>query len=262
MSQTTNEKTLTFWDHLDQLRGCLIKIAVVILLFSVVAFFFKDFLFNIVFAPKSEDFITYRLFKFFTGELPDFSVSLINTELTQQFMTHLKISLSMGALCASPYIIYVLFHFIAPALYTNEKKSAIKAVGGGYVMFILGVLLNYFLIFPLTFRFLGTYQVQADVVNLISLESYISTLLILTLMLGVVFEIPILSWLLAKLGILSAAFMKKYRRHAIVAIIIIAAVITPTADAFTLIIVALPIYLLYEFSIIIVKKTEQKISNN
>lgn len=254
MSQIVNEKALTFWDHLDELRGCLIKIAIVTILFSLLAFFFKDVLFTIVFAPKSADFITYRFFNLLVDNLPNFSVNLINTELSQQFMSHLKVSLYMGALCASPYIIYVLFHFIAPALYSNEKKNSMKAIGGGYILFVLGILLNYFLVFPLVFRFLGTYQVQADVVNLISLESYINTFLLLSLIFGVVFEIPVFCWILAKIGVLKSLFMRKYRRHAIVAIVIVAAIITPTADAFTLVLVALPIYLLYEFSIFVVKK--------
>lgn len=257
MNPTHQENSLTFWEHLDVLRSCFIKIAVVVLLFGIVAFVFKDALFTIVFAPKNADFITYRLFAQFVNDFPDFSVSLINTGLAQQFMTHLKVAICAGVLCASPYILYVLFHFISPALYSSEKRYAVKAVGGGYVMFMTGVLLNYFLIFPLTFRFLGTYQVSSEVANWISLESYISTLLMLSLMLGIVFEIPILCWLLAKFGLLSAQFMKSYRRHAIVAILIIAAIITPTADAFTLSLVALPIYLLFEISIIIVRQTER-----
>lgn len=127
-------------------------------------------------------------------------------------------------------------------------------VGSGYVMFMLGVLLSYFLIFPLTFRFLGTYQVSSDVENMIALQSYISTLILMSLAMGIVFEIPILSWLFAKLGFISADFMKRYRRHAVVIILIVAAVITPTSDIFTLSLVALPMWLLYEVSIWIVKR--------
>jgi sec-independent protein translocase protein TatC len=126
----------------------------------------------------------------------------------------------------------------------------------GYLLFMLGVLLNYFLIFPLTFRFLGTYQVSALVENTITLTSYVDTLMMLSLMMGIVFEIPILSWLFAKLGFLTSSFMKKYRRHAIVLILIVAAFITPTSDVFTLMLVSLPMYLLYEISIGVVKRTE------
>lgn len=258
MNQTSKENNLTFWEHLDQLRSCLIRIVIVVLLFSIVAFVFKDILFTIVFAPRDSNFITYRLFAKFVDDLPTFSVNLINTGLAQQFMAHLKVAMWAGVLCASPYILYVLFGFISPALYSSEKKYAFKAVCGGYVMFMLGVLLNYFLIFPLTFRFLGTYQVSSDVANLISLDSYISTFVMLSLMLGIVFEIPILCWILAKFGLMSSRLMKKYRRHAIVIILVVAAIITPTADVFTLSLVAVPIYMLFEISILIVKRIERK----
>lgn len=133
-----------------------------------------------------------------------------------------------------------------------------RVAGGGYAMFVVGVLVSYFLIFPLTFRFLGTYQVSGDVVNLITLDSYISTLVLMCLSMGIVFEIPILSWLFAKLGLLSADFMRSYRKHAIVIILIVAAIITPTSDVFTLSLVALPMWLLYEVSIWIVNKTKQE----
>jgi sec-independent protein translocase protein TatC len=156
----------------------------------------------------------------------------------------------------SPYLLYLLFHFVAPGLYAHEKHYALRAVGGGYVMFLMGVALNYFLIFPLTFRFLGTYQVSAEVPNQIALTSYISMLLMLCFLMGMIFELPILCWLLAKIGVLKADFMKKYRKHAVVVILIIAAVITPTGDAMTLSLVALPIYALYEISILVVKKTD------
>lgn len=255
MSNKTNSDGLTFWDHLDELRLSFIRMIVAVLVCGTVAFCFKDFLFKIVLAPKNPEFLTYRFFALLGANVESFNIQLINTELAQQFIVHLKIALYAGALCISPYIIYTLFHFISPALYANEKKASIKAIGGGYVMFLLGVLLTYFLIFPLTFRFLGTYQVSEDVVNYISLSSYISTLLVLCLLMGIMFEIPIVCWLLARFGILKTDFMKHYRRHAIVAICILAAIITPTADAFTLGIVALPIYLLYEFSIGIVKRT-------
>jgi sec-independent protein translocase protein TatC len=134
---------------------------------------------------------------------------------------------------------------------------AIRAVATGYLLFLAGIALNYFVIFPITVRFLGGYQVSADVANTITLSSYISVLGVMSLVMGVVFELPVLCWLLAKIGVLKADLMKKYRRHAIVAIVIIAAVITPTGDPFTLALVSVPIYLLWELSILIVKHTEQ-----
>jgi sec-independent protein translocase protein TatC len=217
----------------------------------VVAFCFKDELFAVVLAPQQSDFIVYR----WLGA-ESFQVQLINTQLASQFITHMKVACYAGILLASPYIIYQLFRFVSPALYANERRYVVQMTFWGYLLFMLGVLLNYFLIFPLTFRFLGTYQVSALVENTITLTSYVDTLMMLSLMMGIVFEIPILSWLFAKLGFLTSSFMKKYRRHAIVLILIVAAFITPTSDVFTLTLVSLPMYLLYEISISVVKRTE------
>ena len=218
----------------------------------------ENILFDIVLAPKYSDFITYRILNsigsFFDSSIEHFSVQLINTALAQQFIIHLKTALYAALLCVSPYILYQIVRFISPALYTNEKQYVWRVTGAGYIMFMAGVLLSYFLIFPLTFRFLGTYQVNEQVVNMISLESYISTFMGMALILGAVFELPILCWMFAKLGMLSGSFMRHYRRHAIVTILIIAAVITPTADIFTLLLVGLPMWLLYEVSILVVSR--------
>ena len=257
MANETN--TQSFWEHLDVLRTAIVKIVAVAVVFGIVAFFFKEELFSIVLAPKEDGFVTYQLLDRIAtwagGAVESFSVRLINTGLAQQFIIHMKTALCAGVLCASPYILYQLFRFVSPALYENERRYVTRVVGGGYMMFGLGVLISYFLIFPLTFRFLGTYQVSGDVDNLISLESYISTLVMMCLAMGIVFEIPILSWLFAKLGFLSADFMRKYRKHAIVIILIVAAIITPTSDVFTLSLVALPMWVLYEVSIWIVKNS-------
>ena len=228
--------------------------------FAVVAFFFKEALFSVILAPKDADFITYRWLYFFSGwvtdeQAQDFYVKLINTGLAQQFMIHMKVAMCTGVLCASPYILYQLFRFVSPALYANERKYVVRVVGYGYIMFMVGVLISYFLIFPLTFRFLGTYQVSDQVENMISLQSYISTLLMMSLAMGIVFEIPILSWLFAKLGFISADFMRRYRRHAVVIILVVATIITPTSDVFTLLLVSFPMWLLYEVSIWIVKRS-------
>ncbi len=246
---------MDFWEHLEELRGCLLKAVVAVALCAVAAFCCKDWLFALVMAPSTSDFVTYRLFSRLTGVANDFHIDLFNPELAQQFMVHMKVALWMGLLIVSPYLLYLLFHFVAPGLYAHERRYAIRAVGSGYVMFLLGVALNYFLIFPLTFRFLGTYQVSTDVPNQIALSSYISVLLMLCFLMGVVFELPVFCWLLAKIGVLKPDFMRKYRKHAVVAILIIAAVITPSGDAMTLSMVALPIYALYEISILVVKKT-------
>lgn len=182
-----------------------------------------------------------------------FSIQLVNTGLTEQFMIHMKVALMTGILVASPYIIYLLFRFISPALYENERRYSIRITVTAYVMFLVGVVVNYLLIFPLTVRFLGTYQVSEEVVTMLTITSYIDTLLMMSLVFGILFEIPVISWLLAKAGMLKASWMTEYRRHAIVAILIVAAIITPTADVLTLIIVSLPIWLLYEVSILLVR---------
>ena len=243
------EGTMTFWDHLDELRSVIIRAFVVTVVVAVVAFCLKDELFAVVLAPRTSDFITYRLM----GVEP-FSIHLMNTGLTEQFMIHMKTAFYAGVLVSSPYIIYLLFRFVSPALYDNERKYATALVGSGYVMFMLGTLLNYFLIFPLTVKFLGTYQVSEDVANMLTLQSYMDTLIMMSLVMGIIFELPVVCWLLGRMGLLKASMMRMWRKHAIVAILVIAAIITPTTDAFTLLIVALPIWLLYEASIFIVKK--------
>ena len=260
MAVETNKQS--FWEHFDVLRTAIVKIAAVAVGFGIAAFCFKEGLFAVVLAPKDDGFVTYRLFNRIAawagGETGSFAVQLINTGLAEQFIIHMKTALCVGILCASPYILYQLFRFVSPALYVNERKYVVRVVGGGYAMFALGVAVSYFLIFPLTFRFLGTYQVSSEVENMIALQSYISTLMTMSLAMGLVFEIPILSWLFAKLGLLSACFMRKYRKHAIVVILVMAAVITPTSDVFTLLLIALPMWLLYEISIWIVKNSRRK----
>ena len=259
MSSPADSNAQTFWDHLDVLRGVLLKIAAVAVIFGIVAFLFKEQLFAIVLAPNNPDFITYRWLEHFSGLFSEdssvgFHVQLINTGLAEQFIIHMKTALCAGVLCASPYILYQLYRFVSPALYANERHYAVRTVGWGYLLFIIGVLVSYFLIFPLTFRFLGTYQVAVDVDNMISLQSYMSTLILMCLSLGIVFEMPILAWMFAKMGFINSSFLRKYRRHAIVIILIVAAIITPTSDIFTLLLVSLPMYLLYEASILLISK--------
>ena len=245
MSETP---TMTFWDHLDELRSVIIRALVVTVVAAAVAFCLKDQLFEVVLAPRTSDFITFRLLG-----VEAFNIHLMNTGLTEQFMIHLKTAMYAGVLIASPYIIYLLFGFISPALYDNERRYATLLCTSGYLMFMLGTLLNYFLIFPLTVKFLGTYQVSEDVANMLTLQSYMDTLLMMSLVMGIIFELPVVSWLLGRMGLLNASMMRMWRKHAIVAILVIAAIITPTTDAFTLLIVALPIWLLYEASIFIVR---------
>ena len=241
----------TFWDHLDVLRASLIRMAIAVVIFGIVAFCMKEALFSIVLAPCSSDFITYRLLG-----AEAFHIHLMNIGLTEQFMIHMRTAIYAGLLVASPYILYEIFRFVSPGLYQNERHYAVWIVGAAYLMFIIGTLINYFVVFPLTVRFLGTYQVSPDVANMLTLQSYIDTLLGMSLVMGVVFELPVVCALMGRMGLLTDHFMAEYRRHAVVAILVVAAIITPTTDVFTLFIVALPIYLLYEVSIQIVRITK------
>ena len=217
-----NDDNPTFWEHVDVLRGCLVRIIVVTVVCGLAAFNFKETLFSIVLAPSQYSFVSYRLL-----HASPFHINLVNIGLTEQFMIHVKTAFSFGFLVASPYVLYALYRFIAPALYRRERHYAV--------------------------RVLGTYQVSSSVHNMLSLQSYIDTLLMMSLMFGILFEIPVISWLLALFGLLKAEWMQRYWRQALVAIVIVAAVITPTGDAFTLAIVSLPIWLLYEASILIVR---------
>ena len=239
---------ITFWDHLDELRFSLFRILGAIALFGIMAFVLKDELFAVVLAPHSSDFITYQLLG-----VGDFSIHLMNTGLTEQFMIHMRTAMYAGLLVASPYILYELFRFVSPGLYENERRYVVWIVGAAYLMFIIGTLVNYFIVFPFTVRFLGTYQVSPDVANMLTLQSYVDTLLGMSLVMGLVFELPVVCVLMGRMGLINGQLMSTYRRHALVAILIVAAVITPTTDAFTLFVVALPIYLLYELSILIVR---------
>jgi sec-independent protein translocase protein TatC len=239
---------VTFWEHLDELRGSLIRMAIAAIAMGLVAFAMKETLFDIVLAPSKPDFFLYRII----GAEP-FDIKLINTGLAEQFTIHMKVALTVGLLVASPYILYLLFHFVSPALYENEKRYSVRITLSAYLMFIVGVALNYFLVFPLTVRFLGTYSVSADIENMLTLSSYVDSMLMMSLWFGIIFELPVVCWLLGKFGLLKAEWMTRYRRHAIVAILIIAAIITPTGDIFTLMVVSLPIYILYEASVILVR---------
>lgn len=209
------------------------------LLAMVVCFCLKNQLFAVVLYPK-----------------PDY-LQLINVDIAQQFLIHMRVALLSGLIIVAPYFVYEIFSFVAPGLYATERRMTLKALICACLLFYLGVTLNYFVVFPFAVNFLGSYQVSDEVKNLISLTSYVDLLMVMSFVMGLVFELPVLCWLLAKFGLLKAAVMRRYRRHAIVAIIILGAIITPTGDPFTLAVVAVPIYLLWELSIMIVKQVEQ-----
>ncbi len=250
---------MTFWEHLDELRKVLFRSAILVVILMVIIFVNKSFVFDtIIFAPINSDFILYKwfnqlaLFLHISSIAPDpFSLQLINIELSSQFFTHVNVSMTLAFILSVPFILYQIWTFVRPGLYEKERASVQKAFGFAAILFFIGVLVGYFFVFPLTVRFLGTYQVSDWVVNQISLKSYISMFTWLILIMGLVFEMPALASILSRMGIISKSFLKKYRKHAFVFLIILAAVITPSGDAFTLFVVGAPLYLLYEFSIMI-----------
>ena len=252
---------MTFGEHLDMLRKMLFRIITVVLILGVFIFAFKKETFSILLAPREWDFVTYRWIETlincagFDFHFAEYHIDLINTELSAQFMTHISSSVYLALLGASPYIVFELFRFITPALYESEKHYSLAVVIAVYLLFTFGVLMSYFVIFPISFRFLGTYQVDSSIVNTITLSSYISTFTMLTLIMGLVFQLPVIAFFLAKIGLITSDVLSEYRRHAFIVIMIIAAIITPP-DVFTLILVTIPIYFLYEVSIHIVKRVE------
>ena len=253
------EEKLTFGGHLEVLRKMLFRILGLTACVGILIFCFKDWTFQMLLAPSKHDFVLYQWIERLCEMIgwnfvfEEYSVNLIATELSSQFMTHLSTSIYLALLAVSPYIVVELFRFISPALYENERKYS-KVVGiAVYGLFVIGVLISYYVIFPISFRFLGTYQVADAVVNNITLKSYISTFTTLTFVMGVVFQLPILAFFMAKLGVIDAEMMSRYRRHAFMLILIVSAIITPP-DIFTLILVSIPLYMLYEVSIWVVRK--------
>ena len=239
---------MTFWEHLDELKKVLFRSAIVIAVLMVVIFINKNFVFDkVILAPIHSNFFLYKWLPGLSG----FHLKLINIDLAAQFFTHVNVSIVLAFILAVPYILYELWGFVKPALYEKEKKSVRKAFGFASILFFCGVVVGYLFVFPLTVRFLGSYQVSTAVSNNISLKSYISMFTQLILIMGLVFEMPALALVLAKLGIISDKLLKKYRKHAFVILLILSAIITPSGDAFTLMVVATPLYLLYEFSIFI-----------
>lgn len=250
---------LTFEGHLDMLRRMLFRIILATIIFACIIFCFKDETFDVLLAPHQSDFYTFRLIENLFQQLglefrfEEYNIPLISTELSSQFMTHITVSCLLGILFASPYILFELFKFISPALYESEKKYSYFVAGIIYVLFISGLLMSYFVLFPISFRFLATYQVNKDIISTITLDSYISTFTTLTFLMGVVFQLPVFAFILGKMGFIDAPLLKQYRGYAFVLIMIIAAVITPP-DIFTLILVTIPIYCLYEISISVLNR--------
>jgi sec-independent protein translocase protein TatC len=253
------EQEMTFWEHLDALRQVLIWSLVAIAICATVAFIFKDVLFDhILLAPRDRDFITYRVL----CRLSEFvsvpslcmdpsSFQIININLAGQFMSHMTISLVAGLILAMPVVVWLFWRFVKPGLTTTEVRYTRGAVSTISLLFLTGVLFSYFIVVPLMINFLGGYHVSESVTNQIALSSYTGSVTMMTLLMGLLFELPVVIIFLTRAGILTPSFLKKYRKHTVIAILIIAGVITPSPDIFSQLIVAVPLYALFEASLVI-----------
>jgi len=259
-SSTNPQAEMSFLGHLEALRWHLVRAVGVVMVLALTWFFLKELLFDgILLAPKNPQFLTYRVLcqlsdRLHLGEdlcIREIPFRLIATDISSQFTTHMWVAFVAGLVTGFPYVVWELWRFIKPALHEKERRYANGIVFYTSFLFITGVLFGYYIITPMTVNFLGNYQVSTEVQNMITLDSFISTVTTMTLITGIVFELPIVVYFLSKVGILSPKFMRDYRKHAIVVILILSAVITPTSDATTLIMVAIPLYILYEVSIFV-----------
>lgn len=259
------EQRMSFFDHLEELRKHLIRSVLAVLVLSVWAFVRRDIIFDqILLAPKSPDFVTYRAmcalshrYEWLRGLcVEQVNFTLTNIHITGQFMQHMTISLVAGIVMAFPYLVYELWRFVKPALYPGERSSMSGLVVAMTGLFLLGISFGYFMLAPISLLFLGSYQVSSEVANTITLQSYAGMLSTLVLASGLIFELPMLAWFLAKAGILSAGWLRKNRRLAVVINLIVAAVITPS-DVGSMILMSFPLLLLYEVSIAVVSKAER-----
>lgn len=262
MSKSDN---MSFLEHLEELRWHIIRALTSVLLFAVLAFVFHQFIFDtIILAPKTSEFYTNQLLcklgnqinitKLCINSKP---LQIISIKMAGQFSTHIMVSIIAGIIVAFPYIFWEFWRFILPALKSQEKKHAKGAVFFSSLLFNLGVLFGYFLITPLSIHFLGGYSISSQVTNQIHIGSYISTITSVILASGVIFELPVLIFFLSKAGLVTPEFLKKYRRHSIIVILALSAIITPP-DIFSQILVAVPLLILYEIGIFISKRIEKK----
>lgn len=260
------EAEMSFFDHLEALRWHLVRSAIAIVIFTGAAFYFYDFIFDtIIMGPAKPSFWTYRMLCKL-GEylhrdgfcINKININLINTEMAGQFTLQINSSLLIGITLGFPYLLWEIWRFIKPALHEKERKAASGFVIYATFLFVLGIMFGYFVITPESINFLSGYTVSSKIQNLFSIDSYISSVATLTLASGIVFQLPILVYILSSLGILTPAFMRNSRRYAIVVILIIAAVITPTPDMLTMIVVSLPLFVLYEVGIIVAGVVEKR----
>lgn len=259
------EKEMSFFDHLEELRWHIFRSVIAIIVFALVIFFSKDFVFNtVIFGPRNPDFITYRVICSFSNTVglgdnlcfyPE-KFSLITPDMGELFLTHMKVSFLLGFVIAFPYIFWEFWRFIKPGLYDKERRVTRYAVGVCSLLFIIGVMFGYFVVSPFAVSFLTGYQLPG-VESTPALGSYIGYMVMFTLPTGLVFELPVIAHVLTQVGVLSSAFLRQYRRHAIVILVALAAVITPP-DAFSQILIALPLLGLYEISVYISKRVEKR----
>lgn len=251
MADSGNDKEMSFWDHLEELRGTIFRSILAVCAFSILGFVFKKALFYVILLPASPDFFLYRLLGW------SFRVELINVELSAQFFVHLQAAFGVGLILAFPYIVRELWKFIAPALYEREKKAMRAAFLMATGLFYLGVAVGYFLVLPACVQFFLNYSVSDAITNSITISSYMSMFTSTVLMVGIAFEFPTVIWVLSRLGLLTRDQLRKARRYAIVGVLCLAAVVTP-ADPLSMVIVAAPLYLLYEIAILLCSKSAEK----
>ncbi|WP_231460367.1 MULTISPECIES: twin-arginine translocase subunit TatC [unclassified Pedobacter] len=265
---TTLEAEMSFFDHLDVLRKHLIRAAIAIAVFTGVAFYFnEEILDKIIFGPKKPDFWTYRMMCKLVDMFPSLGKDMcitkingeiINTEMAGQFNLQLNVCVMCGIVVGFPYLLWEIWRFIKPALHENERKSASGFVFFASVLFIIGIFFGYFIICALSINFLTGYTVSTEIKNTFTIDSYVSSIATLTLGTGIIFELPIIIFILSKLGLMTPKFMRASRRYAVVIILIIAAIVTPTPDILTMLTVAAPLFLLYELSIFVSAYIERK----
>jgi sec-independent protein translocase protein TatC len=263
---STEEKEMSFVDHLEELRWHVIRSVSAILIFTVVAFLNKYLVFHeLLLGPSRPDFLTYRLFCKLGDYLhyPEMCIQKLDfiiqsRQMTGQFTTHLTVSFFVGTVVAFPYIFWELWRFIRPGLYSTERSVTRGAVAFVSILFITGILFGYYILSPLSINFLANYKVDESIENQIDLVSYMSTLVMMVLACGLMFQLPMVVLVLSKIGILTPAFMRAYRRHAFLVILIVSAILTPSPDAFSQMLVAIPLYFLYEMSIFISAREAKK----
>lgn len=258
--KNTENGEMSFWGHIDALRRHIIRSVIVVSIITAVLFCFPDFLFDtIIFGPNRPDFFTYQAFCKLShwlglGEQLCFgktSFKLQSLGLADQFTSLMWISFLGGLILGSPYLLWEVWRFLKPALHEKERKASLGFIVSASFLFITGVLFSYYIIVPLTINFLGNYQVSAMVENNFTMDSYISTVTTLTIATGLVFELPVIVYFLTKFGIVTPELMRKYRKYSVVVILIVAAVITPSPDITSQLLVAFPLYFLYEASIFV-----------